>query len=267
MKKYEGYLLCTDMDGTLLNSNHTISDENTSAIRRFIDEGGIFSVATGRTPVAITPIFTYFVPNAPIVTHNGAAVYDMETDRYLYTRPLDADAVEVLKHVEEKFDFVGFEVYDNSNIYFHKINESVQWHIDDENLSPIIMDYRNIPLPWTKAMFVQSREETVMLREHILSSAFRDKYSFIKSSSTFLEILDLGATKGNALLEMKQMLGKKIHTVICVGDNENDISLLKAGDISYAVENAIDDLKKVADRITVGNNDNAIAKIIDEIKV
>lgn len=267
MNKYKGYLLCTDMDGTLLNAEHEISKENQEAIEYFISEGGKFTVATGRTPVAITPIFKRLKPNAPIVTHNGAAVYDLDNDKYLAAFPLDSNAIEVLKYVEEAFGYVGFEIYDYSKIYFYKVNESVQWHIGVENLSLVEKDYREIPRPWTKVMFVQTKEEAFELREHLMKTKYWKDYYFIKSSSRFLELLGKDATKGNALSKMKGMLNDEIHTTICVGDNENDISLLKAADISYAVENAIDELKKVANHITVRNTEHAIAEIINNMNL
>lgn len=265
MKKYEGYMICTDMDGTLLNDEHVISEENKEAILRFMDEGGLFTVATGRTPKAITPIFNDFMPNGPIVSHNGAAVYDIKNDKYLFIQTLEEDAIEVLKYVEEKFDTTGFEVYDHSDIYFYKVNETIKWHAGVENLDIPIKDYREIPMPWTKAMFVQTDEETDELRNHLITTDYWKKYSFIKSNTCFLEILSKKATKGNAMVKMKKMLPSKIHTTIAIGDNENDISLLKAADVSYAVDNAIDELKAVAQNITVKNTQNAVAKIIESI--
>ncbi len=265
MKKYEGYMLCSDMDGTLLGADHLISEENRRAIAYFMSEGGVFTVATGRTPVSIHRIFSEVTPNAPIVTHNGAAIYNLSDGAYVKTMPLGSDAIEVVEYVEENFGYAGFEIYDHSDVYFYKVNDSIDWHVGVEYLRMVEKDYRAIARPWTKVMFVQTKEETVRLREALRKTPYWDKYSFIKSSSIFLELLDRSATKGNAMLDLKKMLG--IHTAVCVGDNENDISLLKAADISYAVDNAIDELKSVADRITVGNSDHAIAKVIEEISV
>lgn len=265
MKKYDGYLICTDMDGTLLNEKHVISEENKEAILHFMEEGGLFAVATGRTPRAITPIFNEFLPNAPIITHNGAAVYDIKSDKYLFVEPLDEEAFEVLEYVEKNFDTTGFEVYDHSDIYFYKVNETVRWHAHVENLDITLRDYRKIPMPWTKAMFVQTEEQTNKLRDHLMTTQYWHKYSFIRSSTVFLEILSQKATKGNALAKMKGILPKKIHTTIAIGDNENDISLLKVADVSFAVENAIDELKAVAKNITVRHTEHAVMRVIQSI--
>ena len=243
-KKYDGYMLCTDMDGTLLNTDHEISKENAEAIKHFIREGGIFTVATGRIPPAVIPFFTDFAPNAPIVTHNGAAVYDVESGEYLFNISLDDGAADVLEYIEKQFDFVGFEVYDKSKLYAYRPNESINWHVGIENLKVEIKNYKDVPCPWTKAMFVQQKDKTDIVRSSLLKSRYRDKYSFIQSSGIFLEVLSKEASKGNALIKMREHLNRKIHTVICAGDNENDISLLRAADVSYAVGNAIEDLKK-----------------------
>ena len=234
------------------------------AIKHFIREGGILQWLRAIFPLPLYR-FTDFAPNAPIVTHNGAAVYDVESGEYLFNISLDDGAADVLEYIEKQFDFVGFEVYDKSKLYAYRPNESINWHVGIENLKVEIKNYKDVPCPWTNSMFVQQKYKTDKVRSSLLKSRYRDKYSFIQSSGIFLEVLSKEASKGNALIKMREHLNRKIHTVICAGDNENDISLLRAADVSYAVGNAIEDLKKEADNITVTNNEHAIAKIIRDI--
>lgn len=70
-KKYDGYMLCTDMDGTLLNTDHEISKENAEAIKHFIREGGIFTVATGRIPPAVIPFLPTLPPTLRLLPTTG----------------------------------------------------------------------------------------------------------------------------------------------------------------------------------------------------
>ena len=85
----------------------------------------------------------------------------------------------------------------------------------------------------------------------------------VRSSYHLIEILDKRLTKAGAALFLKEYTGA--HTLICVGDFENDIDMIKSADIGYAVENAAPAVKLVADRITCSAKDGAIAKIIEEI--
>ena len=78
--KFSDYLLVSDMDATLLDDNHTISEENRQAIDYFIKNGGRFTVATGRMVEAVRAYMPNLHINAPAVLHNGAKIYDYEKD-------------------------------------------------------------------------------------------------------------------------------------------------------------------------------------------
>ena len=91
-----------------------------------------------------------------------------------------------------------------------------------------------------------------------------DRYSVTRSWKRGIEFNDPEDTKGKAALRIKQMVGAT--HLVCVGDFENDIPMIMAADIGYAVGNAVPALKEVADRVTVGCREHAIAAIIDEIE-
>ena len=78
MKKFDGILLCTDLDGTLLRNDKSISQENLDAIEYFKSEGGYFTFITGRMPCFSEEIYQVVRPNAPIGCINGGGVYDYE---------------------------------------------------------------------------------------------------------------------------------------------------------------------------------------------
>ena len=76
MKKFENILICTDLDGTLLNSNREISKENIDAIEYFKSEGGLFTFITGRVPKTSKSICDSIAPNAPYGCMNGGGIFD-----------------------------------------------------------------------------------------------------------------------------------------------------------------------------------------------
>ena len=80
MGKFDGILLCTDLDATLLNDEHKVSEENIKAIDYFKSEGGMFTFVTGRVPNGARLMLEYVKPNAPVVTFNGAGIYDFEKE-------------------------------------------------------------------------------------------------------------------------------------------------------------------------------------------
>ena len=96
-KKFEGILLCSDIDGTLFYYDPELKDgyvpENVCrAIRYFQENGGRFTLATGRFPLyAATALTQYVTPNAPLITLNGAVIYDAENEKILFSAPIIDD--------------------------------------------------------------------------------------------------------------------------------------------------------------------------------
>ena len=82
MGKFDGMLLCTDLDDTLLTDNKQVSEKNRKAIDYFKSEGGLFTFSTGRVPMGARLILEYVVPNAPIVCFNGGGIYDFSENNH-----------------------------------------------------------------------------------------------------------------------------------------------------------------------------------------
>ena len=101
MKKFEGMLFCTDLDGTLFRTDKTVSAPNREAIAYFKAEGGIFTFITGRVPKTASGICQIIDPNGPYGCFNGGGIYDPRQNAYLWTEKLSADALELVKAVEE----------------------------------------------------------------------------------------------------------------------------------------------------------------------
>lgn len=119
-----------------------------------------------------------------------------------------------------------------------------------------------------KNLFIQPADVTKKLQEQ-LKIRFEDKFRFDLSWPEGIEMQSIDSGKGIAIKYLKEHLGKEngntIHTTIGIGDNENDINMIECSDIGYAVGNAVKELKEKADRITVANTEDAIAKIISQL--
>lgn len=262
MGKFDGILLCTDLDGTLLTDDKQISTENKNAIAYFMSQGGLFTFATGRIPQGIRHIVSQVMPNVPIVCCNGAGIYDLKTNKMLWSQYLDQEAVRVVEFIDRSFPFSGIEIVNREHLYFCKMNDIVLEHKRLEQLPDFHADYHDVEMPWTKVLFMQNEEQLPFVKNALLSSPFADRYEFVQSSPYYYELLPKDATKGMALKRLAQMLRIPVHNVIAAGDNENDISLLKMAGTGIAVANAMQEVKNIADFITVDNNSHAISAII-----
>lgn len=263
MGKFDGILLCTDLDGTLLDDERLVSQKNTDAIEYFKREGGNFTFVTGRVPRGAKLMLDFIHPNIPVVAFNGAGIYDFAENKLLWGLYLDEDSKSVIRYVEERLPQVGLAICTDENVHFSKMNEWVDAYFRAENLPLDTTPYMEIKDRWKKGLFIVDSCDMQAVKKLIAESEFANLYDFIQSGPHYYEILPKGATKGAGLHRLTELLEIDKNKVIAIGDNENDISMIEEAKMGIAVSNAIDELKAVSDIVTVSNNEDAIAKVID----
>jgi Cof subfamily protein (haloacid dehalogenase superfamily) len=265
MGKFDGILLGSDLDGTLLRHDKSLSEENKKAIEYFKSEGGIFTFFTGRLPVGTLPVLEMIMPNAPYGCMNGAGIADAESGKYLWSMTLRDEFREILEYVEREHPYAGIE-FSTDKIYFYKKNDVVHKHIRDEKLPDLICDYRTFSEPVCKVLFGVHED---MMNGFVKAVCAHPKayfFDFVRSDKIYFELVPKGASKGNVLLKIADMVGVDRSRTIAVGDNDNDISMLEAAGIGIAVSNASENAVNAADFVTVSNEEHAIAKIIENIE-
>ena len=266
MGKFDGIIICTDLDDTLLTSDKIVSEENKEAIKYFMDEGGIFTYATGRVLKTSKMIFEHTVPNAPIIACNGVIIYDAVKDKILWSLELDSDYKKIMDAVKDKFPDCGMYAYTLEGEQFISRNSLTDWYINYAGLDGKIVKTSDINDPAYKVVFFQQEEKMDELCEFVHSLGESKKFNFSKSEPVYFEMLPKGAGKGEALLELAKMLGIDKNKTIGTGNYENDISLVRDAGVGVAVANAISSVLDVADYITVDHNNHAIKAIIEAIE-
>ena len=262
MGKFDGVLLCTDLDSTLLNDEHIISEENINAIEYFKKEGGLFTFVTGRVPGGAVMMTKYVKPNIPIVTFNGAGIYDAQKKQLLWGTYLDEDVKKIIEYVNANVEGLGLVVCTDNKVYFPLMNKWVGEYITIENSPRDTTDYKLINEKWKKILFVMAEEDIPKIRELATGMDISNKFDFVQSTVNYFEVLPKNVSKGTGLKMLAELVGVDRSKIIAVGDNENDVSMIEYAGTGIAVKNAIDRLKNVADLVTVSNNEHAIAKII-----
>ncbi len=265
MKKFEGILLATDLDGTLLRADKSVSDENRAAIEYFKSEGGRFTFISGRTPLAMKPLCALLRPNAPIGCMNGAGIYDYQNDKILWSVTLPDSVKEIVKDIDQAFPDTGIEIITEKDIIFHRQNAFTAKHIRDEKLPLIVGDYREVSVPIVKILFADSSENIDKIANAVLAHPRISEFAPIRSDHIYYELIPLGISKATVIKKLPELLDGALTKIIAVGDNDNDAEMLSAADIGYAVSNASEAAKASADIVTVSNEENAIAKIIYEL--
>lgn len=260
--KFDGILFCTDLDDTLLTTDKRISDENKQAIEYFMSEGGLFTFATGRVVDGARLMLDRIRPNAPMICFNGAGIYDFSAEKMLSLISLDSDAIRAVEFIYNRFPFAAVDICTASESCFCRTNAILEQHKHIENLKDNYIDYHDVTDPWIKVIFMTEENQVDIIKTAFAESEFADKYSFVRSSPWYYELLPKNSDKGQGLIKLAELLNIPIERTIAMGDNENDISLVRNAGVGVAVANAAQSVKQAANCITVDNNSDAVKAII-----
>jgi len=257
--KYDGILICSDIDGTLTYESGKISKENLQAIRHFQRNGGRLTVCTGRPPLDFLLDFTKILqPNAPMITHNGTTVFDRATGLYLMKRYIGVDLVPMIEDIIPKFP--------NSAISFmtpETVTASILASAPDSCVR-VKQVYNELKDQVLEIRFIQAEaSDSDLIRNYINQKYAAVGVTAVQAWNCGIEVTNSQASKGNTALWLKQELGAEY--LIGIGDHGNDLSLVECADLGCAVENAIEPLKSVADRILPKNTEHAIAALIESL--
>ena len=263
MGKFDGFLICTDLDGTLLKNDKSISSENLEAIEYFKNNGGLFTVVTGRMPHTSFEICKNARINAPFGCINGGGLCDHNNCEYIWKTGLPDGFGELIELADKEFPEVGIQVDTFYKIYFSKENIVMEHFRKVTNAPNLVKDYKDIKEPVAKILFGVATEEEMtglsrMLNEHPLS----EKFDFIRSEKHLYEILPKGISKGTSILKLCEYLNIDKKNTVAIGDYNNDVSMIKEAGIGVAVANACEEALNAADYVTVSNEEHAIARVI-----
>ena len=261
--KYSNIVIYCDYDGTL-TSNGQYAKENLPAIDSFVKQGGRFAIASGKAMSDIDNMPTMSF-NAPMICLNGAAVHDFDKGYYIYQHVMGKEAAQIAKEIYVTLPEMGLNSHliDDTVHSFHSNPilslENAYWF---HGLEP----YDAIDKIVGKAIMISAFGEysdTDKVRELVAS-----KYPTLTCTMSypqFLNIMIKGTSKGNALVYLKKEYYKNNEIILAVGDSENDLEMLQIADVSFAVGNATDEIKKVSDIVLEDSHIACIPQILEYI--
>lgn len=258
-------LLVSDMDHTLLDDKSLISAENLEAIRRHVASGGLFTVATGRAPAAIR-IFPELLPliNLPVITGNGGQVVELrEQDKVLYRRSLPKEAEPLMEELLAQFPRMGaVAYYDLDHYCAFRVNRNVESLIENEKRQPLRCTVADSPRPWNKILMTEEHGYMQQVREW-LDPRVSQLGRTVFSEETYLEILPLGVSKGDALKVILERYNISPEETVAVGDSPNDLEMLQLAAIGAVVENGAPRLKEQSDAVVCSNREHAVRECLE----
>lgn len=266
MKRFEGILMCTDLDGTLLCEDGSVSKENLDAIAYFQQEGGLFTFITGRMPYFAASIYERIKPNAPFGCINGGGIYDGQRKEYVFKRPISREVFDLVDYAYENVEGIGIQVNGFEHLYFATENSAMVSFREKTGVPNLVCPYREVTEDFGKILFGDEREEAIQALARLLPTHPKAHlFDFIRSERTLYEILPKGTSKGAVLPRLASHLGIDRKRTVALGDYNNDVEMLKTAGLGVAVANAVPEAKAAADMVTVSNEESAIARVIEEI--
>ena len=270
---FSDILLTVDFDRTLTAPDSTVPERNLEAIRWFMENGGAFTLNTGRSiPMTLEKILDKIPVSAPLLLYNGSAAYDAAKKEFTRYNPIDLDPQQVLPQLQAHFPHFGIEIQGIEAHYL--LHKDTGWEaFSDYNHCPwAYAEPDEIPGPFLKfalygefremamsSMYEGSAEELAEITEaaNYVMEIYGDKLEAFRACPRIVDFHAKGCSKLNSARMLQKELGKKI--LVCVGDGENDLTMLSGADYAYCPSDAI-----IADRFenVCSCSEGAVADVI-----
>ncbi|MGN1341349.1 MAG: HAD family hydrolase [Oscillospiraceae bacterium] len=266
-------LYATDLDGTLLRSDKSISDETAGLLNRLVSEGVLFTYATARSISSASPLIQNLNLSCPAVTFNGVFVIDPKTGRHIVENVFTEAS---LNTAVDFFNRLGLAPLVYSYIDGRERVSYLEDKLDDVYgyVSTRQGDKRLRPVKSREELFLGTVFYFTLLDPPVdyalLDEVFTRENGFAvnimpdtyNKNEIWYEIFSRNASKASALLQVMELT--RADRLVCFGDNTNDLSMINAADVGVAVSNACAELKKAADRVIGSNDEGAVARYIAE---
>ena len=269
---YTKTAIFSDLDGTLFDSRGDVSEENLSAIRRYMDLGGKFAISTGRQPDNAMWYLRRNFTNAPSVVLNGSAAYNFATGEYGFCAFLDRAALwTYLRRMLSELPGMDIQMYCRAGIRYitpreHAQPQMLDLHNPCKFVTPESMTGEDI---FKCLLYAPPPLEQGLL--DIIRPGDGVDFRIVPGTTdvggviTYYELLPLGVSKSTAIDALRHDPALAGRIFIAVGDYWNDYEMLLAADVAVAPANAIDEVKAICRYVTVSNNEHCVAHIIDEL--
>lgn len=270
LKRARKKLLFTDMDGTLLRNDCTISSAMKNALDRLADAGHRLILTSGRPLPAILEVCEeadLCYPGMIIISNNGGYIYDYDADKPILEYRVSSEDISL---ITEKANEMGIHVhgYTKTHIICREMNEELKYYTKRIHMPLKYVNDIAQALPdgsiKLQAIHLTDHEALVRFRDSLLPYC-GDHLQMIFSNEHYLEILPIEAGKGNAIRFITDYLPVSRRHTFAAGDAENDISMLEAANIGIAMQNATDAVKAKADIVTsLDNNNDGLLEVLDK---
>lgn len=263
-------LYITDLDGTLLSPEGSISAKTAAILNSLTAEGICFTFATARSVYSAKPITSALDINVPCILMNGVSIYDLRADGYLVNQYIPVSASEKVIEAFER---------EKAEVFLYRFNDEVLTCYYTKITTRVMQSFAEVRRNRYNKPYVQCADlldaadgrtiyytaldehEKLLPVKNAIDSIDGVDYAFYEDTYTgkwFLEVFSAKASKSNGLRYLRERYG--FDEVVAFGDNLNDLPMFSEADIKVAVGNARDEVKAAADYIIGTNDEDGVAE-------
>jgi hypothetical protein len=272
-------LYISDLDGTLLRSDATLSDDARQRLNHLLQEGLMFTVASARSIVSMQPVLKGLNVSLPVIESNGAFISNLTTGQHEVINSFERVVAEEIYRqirIAEKMPCISTFNGTEDRLYYNRIvNEGMQWYIEkgQKTGDKRLRRTTNLVAPLQEEVVcftvIDKRENLAELRSSIQTHINgRSVCYFYENDYSpgwyWLTIHPHRATKARAIQTLRHTYGLDEHELVVFGDQVNDIPMFQTAQRSVAVANAIEALRQHATDITASNEEDGVVEYIEQ---
>jgi Cof subfamily protein (haloacid dehalogenase superfamily) len=266
-------LLCVDMDGTLLDSNKKIGKRTVDAVSRASAKGVHVVICTGRLFTSADYYADLLGVKAPIVSANGAFIREKDRNEVIYKSTLGKQNCRRILSVLKKYGICP-NFHSPKTIFTDDVDSPYSRYMKLDSKTPENENIEFCVIKDWEEVFSEYEEEIVKcitIHEDIdrIKAAKEEMLTFkefevVSSFTNNFEVMNSGVSKGRAVEILSAYYNIKREEIICIGDNENDLSMIHYAGLGVAMGNAEQSVKEIADYVTASNNEDGVAQVIEQ---
>ncbi len=269
MQKINYRLIVSDFDGTLVNDDGTICEENKRAIARYVEGGGSFAISTGRLHYGILDRARELNLKGLVACCQGALIVDIESGKPVQDHMIPHETTLAICRKMEELG-VCYQVYDFENYYANNTSDGLRFYekmvrkkaicITDKPLSAYVKEKK---MGTYKVLAMVDPKDNERLYQEIDKTCFKG-CALTKSAPYLIEVINAKSSKGTAVEFLANYYGVPLEKTIAVGDQWNDLPMIEKAGLGIAVQNADQKLKERAVVCSLTNEQGAIAEVIEK---
>lgn len=262
-------IIALDIDGTLLNSKGEITERTKKSLERALEEGNIVVIASGRDPNGVkeyAKILKLDHYDGLLSNYNGARITNYGKDEIIINHTLDLDEMKELLAFSEELEDMNYTIYYDGKCYTNSMDTYRLEDTQTKNNMKLVYDpdlSYNVDFEPNNVLFACDPEKISEPLNKIYDK-FSDKFTLVKSTPYYYEVMPKGVSKGESLIEIAKYYGIPMSDIIAFGDEDNDLLMIEAAGVGVVMANGSKAMLEAADYVTLSNDEDGIADYLEK---